>query len=93
MLINLNKNSFDTEVDLPLSKSESNRALMIAFYRNLELCNSKTLECCDSVTKDYNNLETWRLGDFRFILLLGISYIILFPFFSKISPMAASLPG
>ena len=63
MLINLNKNSFDTEVDLPLSKSESNRALMIAFYRNLELCNSKTLECCDSVTKDYNNLETWRLGD------------------------------
>ena len=63
MLINLNKNSFDTEVDLPLSKSESNRALMIAFYRDIELCNSKTLECCDSVTKDSNNLETWRLGD------------------------------
>ena len=34
MLINLNKNNFDTEVDLPLSKSESNRALMIAFYSN-----------------------------------------------------------
>ena len=63
MLINLNKNSFDTEVDLPLSKSESNRALMIAFYRDIELCNSKTLECCDSVTKDFSNLETWRLGD------------------------------
>lgn len=32
MLINLNKNNFNIEVDLPLSKSESNRALMIAFY-------------------------------------------------------------
>ena len=32
MLINLKQNNFNIEVDLPLSKSESNRALMIAFY-------------------------------------------------------------
>ena len=30
---------------------------------------------------------------FRFIILLGLAYVVLMPFFSKISPMAASLPG
>ena len=32
MLINLKQNNFNIEVDLPLSKSESNRALMIMHY-------------------------------------------------------------
>lgn len=38
MLINLRQNNFNIEVDLPLSKSESNRALMIAFYLKMQRC-------------------------------------------------------
>ena len=59
MLINLKQNNFNIEVDLPLSKSESNRALMIAFYletqrrRDAEtqrLCDFATLRLCDFIT-------------------------------------------
>ena len=56
MLINLNKNNFGTEVDLPLSKSESNRALMIAFYSNSDF-NKLTLSNSDDTILLKNLLE------------------------------------
>ena len=52
------------EVVLPLSKSESNRALMIHFYSEIQKNkNSKTQKLKNSKDKKPNNLETWRLGD------------------------------
>ena len=56
MLINLNKNSLDIEIDLPLSKSESNRALMIAFYSNSDF-NKLTLSNSDDTILLKNLLE------------------------------------
>lgn len=56
MLINLNKNSLDIEIDLPLSKSESNRALMIAFYSNSDF-NKLTLSNSDDTILLRNLLE------------------------------------
>ncbi len=57
MLINLKQNNFNIEVDLPLSKSESNRALMIAFYL-------KTQRLKDSKTQSHRDFATLRLCDF-----------------------------
>ena len=66
MLINLKQNNFNIEVDLPLSKSESNRALMIAFYLKTQrlkdsesqrLCDFATLRLCDFKTSQLSNSD------------------------------------
>ena len=47
---------FGNEITLPLSKSESNRALMIAFYSEIQ-------KNKNSKTQNETNIETWCLGD------------------------------
>ncbi len=58
MLINLKQNNFNIEVDLPLSKSESNRALMIAFYlKTQRLKDSESQRLCDFKTLQLSNSD------------------------------------
>lgn len=58
MLINLKQNNFNIEVDLPLSKSESNRALMIAFYlKTQRLRDSETQRFIDSKILQLSNSD------------------------------------
>ena len=58
MLINPNQNNFNIEVDLPLSKSESNRALMIAFYLETQrLKDSESQRLCDFKTSQLSNSD------------------------------------
>ena len=64
MLINLKQNNFNIEVDLPLSKSESNRALMIAFYlKTQRLRDSETQRLCDFATLRLCDFKTSQLSD------------------------------
>ena len=60
MLINVDKNNFNIDVDLPLSKSESNRALMIAYYSNSDF-NKLNLSDSDDTILLKNLLEKIRL--------------------------------
>ena len=53
--------SFNSEIDLPRSKSESNRALMIMHYW-------KTQRRKDAKTQRVEDFETLRLCDFNFNL-------------------------
>jgi len=58
MLINLKQNNFNIEVDLPLSKSESNRALMIAFYlKTQRFKDSESQRLCDFITSQLSNSD------------------------------------
>lgn len=64
MLINLKQNNFNIEVNLPLSKSESNRALMIAFYlKTQRLRDSETQRLCDFATLRLCDFKTSQLSD------------------------------
>ncbi len=64
MLINLKQNNFNIEVDLPLSKSESNRALMIALYlRTQRLRDAETQRFCDYATLRLSDLITSQLSN------------------------------
>ena len=64
MLINLKQNNFNIEVDLPLSKSESNRALMIAFYLETQRCrDAETQRLCDFATLRLCDFKTSQLSD------------------------------
>ena len=58
MLINLKQNNYNIEVDLPLSKSESNRALMIAFYlKTQRFKDSESQRLCDFITSQLSNSD------------------------------------
>ena len=64
MLINLKQNNFNIEVNLPLSKSESNRALMIAFYlKTQRLIDSESQRLCDFATLRLCDFITLQLSD------------------------------
>ena len=64
MLINLKQNNFNIEVNLPLSKSESNRALMIAFYlKTQRLIDSESQRLCDFATLRLCVFITLQLSD------------------------------